>query len=504
MCWPTICEHRKTPVCMTPIDAFQSSSERVSDGPISARPALLTRMSIRPCAARTSATAAWTAARELTSQACPVPPSRAAVSAAAAPSRSRIAVVAPSAANRVAMASPMPRAPPVMTAIRSASFIHLPPSFRRPAPAGAYPWCAICYSVLVEPCQMRPPRRAARAPDPRGGSVEPACRQPEQSVVSERITMPPPVPRLQRVAEWMTARDLDALVVTGPALVTWITGYSRYYGGPAAAVLTPAGERTLVVLRDEVAVAEQMSAAQAVVGFSERGFGLELNPIPLLVDEVLKVGAVAAAGRIGVAGDFGAAVAAAATVPACRGRRRAARDEPGQGRRRADQDLPQLRAVLAGSRRGGRGHRGRAPPRSRCSAPRTHAAQVGYGSPVEFGADLLAGRNTAEVCAPVAIAGPGRAGPGEPVVADLSVGADGYWADTCRTYVERPQRRGRRDPRPALRDHGRRGRGPAHRRQRRRRLRRHLRPDRGGVAGRRVPASRRRTASGSACSMTRT
>ena len=82
-----------------------------------------------------------------------------------------------------------------------------------------------------------------------------------QSVVSERITMAPPVPRLQRVTEWMTAESLDALVVTGPALVTWLTGYSRYYGGPAAAVVTPAGERTLVVLRDEVAVAEKISAA---------------------------------------------------------------------------------------------------------------------------------------------------------------------------------------------------------------------------------------------------
>ena len=63
------------------------------------------------------------------------------------------------------------------------------------------------------------------------------------------------------------------------------------------------------------------------------------------------------------------------------------------------------------------------------------AAQVGHGSPVEFVADLLAGPNTAEVCAPVAIAGPDRPGPGQPVVADLSVGADGYWADTCRTYI---------------------------------------------------------------------
>ena len=63
------------------------------------------------------------------------------------------------------------------------------------------------------------------------------------------------------------------------------------------------------------------------------------------------------------------------------------------------------------------------------------AAQVGHGSPVEFGADVLAGANTAEVCAPVVIAGRTRPGPGEPVIADISVGAGGYWADTCRTYL---------------------------------------------------------------------
>jgi len=37
--------------------------------------------------------------------------------------------------------------------------------------------------------------------------------------------MAPPAPRLERVTAWMAANDLDALVVTGPALVTWITGY---------------------------------------------------------------------------------------------------------------------------------------------------------------------------------------------------------------------------------------------------------------------------------------
>lgn len=264
--------------------------------------------------------------------------------------------------------------------------------------------------------------------------MEPAARQSDQPVVSERITMAPPVPRLRRVTEWMTAGGLDALVVTSPALVAWLTGYSRYYGGGTAAVVTPAGERTLVVLRDEVVVADEISAAEAVVGYSERGFGLELNPVPLLVDALLKVGAVAAASRIGVAGDLSAAVAGATATPtvaadAALHEMSLVKDADELARIFRSYELCWLAhaAVAEGTAAG-------ASEIEMFSAAH-HAAQVGYGSPVEFGADLLAGRNTAEVCAPVAVAGPDRAGPGDPVVADLSVGAGGYWADTCRTYV---------------------------------------------------------------------
>jgi Xaa-Pro aminopeptidase len=63
------------------------------------------------------------------------------------------------------------------------------------------------------------------------------------------------------------------------------------------------------------------------------------------------------------------------------------------------------------------------------------AAQVAHGEPVEFGADLLVAGNTAEVCGPIAVPGRTRAAPGAPVIADITVGADGYWADTCRTHV---------------------------------------------------------------------
>jgi Xaa-Pro dipeptidase len=258
----------------------------------------------------------------------------------------------------------------------------------------------------------------------------------EPTGISERTGMAPPRPRLERVTGWLAGSKLDALVVTGPALVNWLTGYSRYYGGPSAAVITQAGERTLVVVRDETGPAEQLSSADHIVGYGGRGFGLELGLVGLLVDAVLRVSAVSAASRVGVAGDFSADLAAG----------------PGADADwvRADAELHQMtlvkdvdeierifhsyelcwlaHAALAEGAAAG------ASEIEMMSAAQA-AAQVGHGSPVEFGADVLAGANTAEVCAPVVIAGRTRPRPGEPVIADLSVGAGGYWADTCRTYV---------------------------------------------------------------------
>ena len=141
----------------------------------------------------------------------------------------------------------------------------------------------------------------------------------QQAVVSDRITMAPPRPRLDRVTGWMSAHALDALVVTGTDLVNWLTGYSRYYGGPSALVLDPAGRRTLVVLRDEVPVAERLADADRIVGYGERGFGLELSPLPLLAAAVLGTGAISSAARIGFAGEHGGHIAAGITADMGRG-----------------------------------------------------------------------------------------------------------------------------------------------------------------------------------------
>ena len=256
----------------------------------------------------------------------------------------------------------------------------------------------------------------------------------QPAVVSDRITMAPPRPRRDRVTDWMREQALDALVVTGADLVTWLTGYSRYYGGLSALVLGPSGERTLVVPRDEVPVAERLADADRVAGYGERGFGLELNPLPLLAAAVLDLAAVSSAARIGFTGEDGGHIAGegrAASVPASEALRRMTLVKDGDELAKIFHayELCWLghAAVADGARAG-------ASEIEMMSAAQA-AAQVAHGEPVEFGADLLAAGNTAEVCGPIAVPGRTRAAPGAPVIADITVGADGYWADTCRTHV---------------------------------------------------------------------
>ena len=140
--------------------------------------------------------------------------------------------------------------------------------------------------------------------------------QHQEPILSERIGMEPNKSRHDRVAEWMADSGLDALVASGADLVNWLSGYSRYYGGLSAVVIGRDGERILVVPRDEVAIAERSSDTGRVTGYGERGFGLELNPAPLLLTAVGELGVVSSAQRIGVAGESVAGFAPPGTVVA--------------------------------------------------------------------------------------------------------------------------------------------------------------------------------------------
>src|SRR3984893_9795313 len=127
--------------------------------------------------------------------------------------------------------------------------------------------------------------------------------QHQAPVMSERIEMAPPRRRHERVTDWMAANGVDAVVAARADLVTWLAGYSRYYGGLSAVVIGRDGERVLVVPRDEVAIAEQLSDADRVTGYGERGFGLELNPAPLLLAAVSGGGVGSSDRRIAIAGE---------------------------------------------------------------------------------------------------------------------------------------------------------------------------------------------------------
>src|SRR5262249_19092235 len=291
------------------------------------------------------------------------------------------------------------------------------------AGTGALLSCGICYSVGAGGTGARAPEEAAVGPD-----------QHQAPLMSDRIRMEPPRGRHDRVTDWMGANSVDALVAARPDLVTWLAGSSRYYGGLSAVVGGRDGERVLVVARDEVAVAERLSDADRVIGYGERGFGIELNPAPLMLGAVSELAAVASARRIATAGE----PAADFTPPA------------GGDAVPADAALHQMSLVKDADEVARIHHAyelcwvAQAAVADGAAAGATEieimtaaqgAAQVAHGSPIEFAADLLAGANTAEVCGPIAIPGRTRAESGQPVVAGICIGAGGYWADTWRTPV---------------------------------------------------------------------
>ena len=250
--------------------------------------------------------------------------------------------------------------------------------------------------------------------------------------MSERIGMEPPRSRYDRATEWMAANGVDALVAARPDLVTWLAGYSRYYGGLSAVVVGRDGERVLVVARDEVAVAERLSDADRVIGYGERGFGIELNPAPLMLGAVSELAAVSSARRIATAGgaaDFAPAGGDPVPADAALHQLSLVKDPDEVARIHHSYELCWVAqaAVADGTAAGA--------TEIEIMTAAQGAAQVAHGSPIEFAADLLAGPNTAEVCGPIAIPGLSRAEPDKPVIADICIGAGGYWADTCRTHV---------------------------------------------------------------------
>jgi Xaa-Pro aminopeptidase len=244
----------------------------------------------------------------------------------------------------------------------------------------------------------------------------------------------PSEPRDVRIRQLMADQSLDCIVAAGKQYGTWLTDYSRYFAGISATVVGPAGEIELVTSPDEAPVAERESTATRVWTYGTGGFGLDLDPWSTLLSSLPNVDLVKKARRIGIAGLPPAAAAGLGQQEFTDITASVEREILVKDRDEAEKVAVSYNLCLAAQRAVGEGVEEGASELELFT--RAHStAQLLFGAPVEFISDLLSGPRSAEVCCPIAVAGPRRAEQGEPVVADIAVGAGGYWGDTCRTYV---------------------------------------------------------------------
>lgn len=251
------------------------------------------------------------------------------------------------------------------------------------------------------------------------------------------ISAPRPAHRLERLRTWLEDEQLDCAVLFGADHVNHLCGYWRYFGGPSALVLGRDGERTLVVMLDEAPIAERLSEADGVLGFGERGFGIDLDPVAGLVATVAAIPVVARASRIGVgseipAADSRLAAAVSATIVDA---------GPALAGIRLVKDWDELEKINAGYRLCWLGQdevaTGAVPGVSEIElfTAAQSTAQIASGGPIEFVCDLLSGPNTADVCCPIHVAGTRKLEPGDAVIADIVVRTAGYWGDSAGTYT---------------------------------------------------------------------
>lgn len=235
----------------------------------------------------------------------------------------------------------------------------------------------------------------------------------------------------------MDDRQVDCAVVVGAIGVNHLCGYWRYFGSPPALLLGSDGRRTLLISDNEAEGAPASSFADEVRTYALRGFGLVPDPTALLVDAAAGMPEVTGATRIAVASELPAFEALlsrsvqTSAIPA---------DEILQ-RIRLVKDSDELTRICAAYEVAWAAQEAvQAAAQEGISEIELFtrglcAAQLRAQQPIAFLGDLLAGDRTAEVCAPVRVAGPRRVASGDPVIADLVVGLQGYWGDTAETMV---------------------------------------------------------------------
>jgi Xaa-Pro aminopeptidase len=250
------------------------------------------------------------------------------------------------------------------------------------------------------------------------------------------LSMPKPPHRLERLRAWMDDEQIDSTVVFGADNVNHLCGYWRYYGGPSALVIPREGERTLVVMTDEVPIASSLSDADQLLGYGERGFGINLDPITDLVAVTAALPSVAGAKRIATASEIpgvdirlGEAVAATMVdAAAALWRIRLIKDWDEIEKIRTSYELCWKAQQAVADRS--------VPGVSEIElfTAAQAAAQIASGGPIEYLCDLLSGTNTSHVCCPIHVAGTRVVESGDAVVADIVVRTAGYWGDSAETH----------------------------------------------------------------------
>lgn len=228
----------------------------------------------------------------------------------------------------------------------------------------------------------------------------------------------------------MDARDCAYGVVAGVDHTCHLTGYFRYMGTPAAVIVGPNAERTVVVARFEVAAAENEVDADAVVGYGSDDL-LDFVPMRALATacrELVPSSRVAIAGHPGFTSLLGEGLEPVDITPDLMLLRRVKDDDEldriqaafelaliGQRAVEAllDQGLTEIELFTAGHA----------------------AAQEAAGAPVEFLGALASGSHTSLISPPLHVPGETRVGSRASVLADIAIRHRGYWGDSTRTYA---------------------------------------------------------------------
>lgn len=243
--------------------------------------------------------------------------------------------------------------------------------------------------------------------------------------------MTSPLPRIRRLRALLDERDCEYAVVAGADHTLHMSGYVRYMGAPAAVVIGPDDERTLIVARFELAPAEDEAEADQVVGYGGDDL-LDFAPFRALVARCRDL---AGGARVAIAGspDFVRAF----------GAERETID--------IESDLLALRRIKDDDEleRVGNAFRlalvGQEAVEALAQEGRTEielftaghaAAQEAAGTPVEFLAALASGSRTSLMAAPLHVPGPIPVPAEGPLLSDIAIRHRGYWGDSTRTFGE--------------------------------------------------------------------